>query len=273
MSIEHIPRLTNPHVCWSISKDGPPGNGRTDRITIGAPANACRWSWSSMAHVQASSTIEYLSSDNVDQGVLVNMMASMISFATSQVAIPCWGTFWSAEAMGCWTFCSPLDMGSGSAWDEGDWSDSDNLLRRVDILHLVSGGAIAQDGLREFGRVGRAMSVSVRLLYFRNGTLQVRNHLSRHAGPRCSTPCSWSTSTSWKSDHEVDTLVPSHLWSPISRSVSSIYFINDIGDISYRQYDVRWLTIGRQTFDGQSRLAAFLDSRALSRCASWFLCD
>jgi hypothetical protein len=132
-----------------------------------------------MASFQASSTIQYLSSDNIGQGVFLNMIASMNVVATSKGAFQCWGTFQSLLVLGCGIFWSPLDLlGSTSAWADGSWSDSDNLLRRDDMWHLSSGGAIAPGRFQEFGSRGRAMTVSAQLQFFGIGTLVVHNDLS-----------------------------------------------------------------------------------------------
>jgi len=78
----------------------------------------------------------------------VNTIASMNLFATSKVAFWCWGTFLSLLALGCGAFWSPLDMlGSTSARVDGAWSDSNNLLRRVNNWRLSSGGAIVAGGV------------------------------------------------------------------------------------------------------------------------------
>jgi len=49
-------------------------------------------------------------------------------------------------ALGYGTFWSAVVLRSTSARADGAWSDSDTLLRRVDVGHLSSGGAIAQIG-------------------------------------------------------------------------------------------------------------------------------
>jgi len=128
-SIKQNSRLTASRVGGSIFRDGPPGNWHTDGVPTGAPANA-RWpSWASIASFQGSSTIQYLSSDNIGQGVFMNTIAFMNLFATSKVAFWCWGPFWSLLSLGCGLFWSPLDLlGSTSAKADGARSDSDNWL-------------------------------------------------------------------------------------------------------------------------------------------------
>jgi len=96
-----------------------------------------------MASFQASSTIEYLSSHKIGQGVVMNTIAFMNLFATSKLAFCCEGTFWSVKALGFGTFWSPLDLRSRSASVDGAQSEADNLLRRVDFGCLRSGDAIA----------------------------------------------------------------------------------------------------------------------------------
>ena len=218
--------------------------------------------------------IEDWSSDIIGQGVFVNTIAPMNLFATSKVDFWCWGTFWLLLALGCGILWSPLDLlGSSSAQADGAWSDSDNLLRRDDFWHLSSGGASATGRFRKFGSGGRAMTVSARLPFFSSGTLVLRNHLSWRAWPRWRSSCWWSKSSSSMSDDRVDSLVSSLLWSPISWSVLSSWYIHAIGDISHPQYDARRPMIGRQTFDWEWRFTAFLNASALSRCTSWFFCE
>jgi hypothetical protein len=67
---------------------------------------------------------------------------------------------------------------------DGAWSDSNDLLRRADFWRLSSGGAIDPGGFRGFERRGRAITVSVRLCFFANGTLVVCDDLSRRAWRR-----------------------------------------------------------------------------------------
>ena len=90
--------------------------------THGEPTGASAYvrsrSWVSMASFQASSTIEYLSLDNIGEVVFVSKIALMNLFAISQVAFWCWGTFCSPPALGCRTCRSPLDIGSGSTWED-----------------------------------------------------------------------------------------------------------------------------------------------------------
>jgi len=139
--------LTASRVCGSIIRDGPLGNWHTDGVPTGAPAKA-RWrSWASMASFQASSTIEYFSSEMICQGVFVNTMASMNLFATSKVAFWCWGTLWSPPAFGWGTFWSPTALWSRSACTT---SDSRDMLM-TDFWRLSNGGAIAPAGCRRFG--------------------------------------------------------------------------------------------------------------------------
>jgi len=59
----------------------------------------------------------------------------------------------------------------------------------ADFWHLSSGGAIDPGGFWEFGRRGRALTVSARLRFFGNGTLVVRNHLSWPTWPGSRTSC------------------------------------------------------------------------------------
>jgi len=200
-------------------------------------------------------------------------MASMNSFATSKVAFWCWGTFWSAMDLGCGTVWSPLDLGSSSDWADGEQSDFENLLRRVDYQRLSCGGAISPGGFREFGSGGHAMWVSVQLYSSGSGTLVVRIDMAWQACPRGRTSCWWFTLSSLMSDDKVDSSVSSLWWSPISRSVSSSYFIKEFWDIRYLQYDARRQRIGRQAFDGQQRLASFLNASALRSLASWSFCE
>ena len=177
--------LTASRVCGSILRDGPPGNWHTDGAPTGAPANARCRSWASMASFQASSTIEYFSSEMIGQGVFVNTIASMNRFATSKVAFWCWGTLWS-----------PLALGSGSACTT---SDSRDMLM-TDFWRLSNGGAIAPAGCRRFGSGARAITVSARLRFFGGGTLVVRIVWSWRAWSRCRTSCWLSKSSSSISD-------------------------------------------------------------------------
>jgi len=175
------PRHTASHICGCILRHRPPGNWHTDGVPTAAPANA-RWrSWASIASVQASSTIEYLSSDNIGQGVFLNTIVSMKLFANSKVAFWCWETIWSALALGCATFWSPLVTCSDSAWVDCARSDSDNFWRRVDFWCLSRGGSNAQAGFREFGSRGHSITVSTRLRFCGSGILVVCNGLSQPA--------------------------------------------------------------------------------------------
>jgi len=171
--ITQNPKLAAAHVRGSIWRDGPPHNWHTDGVPTGVPANAHWQSWASMASVQASSTSEYLSPVNIGQGVFVNMIVSMNLFTTSKVTIWCWGTVWSALAVGCGTFWTLLDLRRGSAWAHCAQLNSDNLLRRVDFWLLSSGGAIAPPGFGECRSGGHAMTALARLKFFSSGTIVV----------------------------------------------------------------------------------------------------
>ena len=57
-------------------------------------------------------------------------------------------------------------------------------------------------------------------------------------------------------------------FSPISRMVLSSCFNNEIGDLSHLQPNAQWQIIGRKIFDGQRRLAAFLNAGTFTCCAS-----
>jgi len=135
-----------------------------------------------MACYQASSTIQYMLSDNTAQVVFVNMIASMNLFAISTVAFGCWGIYCSGLALGGRTIWSPLDLCSGSAGMDSAWSDTDNLLRRVDFWCLSSGGSIAPAGLWEFGSGGCAITVSAWRHFFASETRVVHNVLEMVAG-------------------------------------------------------------------------------------------
>jgi len=186
-----------------------------------------------MASIQASSTIEYLSSDIIGQGFFVNTFASMNLFATSKVAFwSCW-MCWSILALGCGVFWSPLHlMGSTSTRADGARSDSYTLLRRVDFWGLSSGGGIVAGGLPQFGSRGHAMTVSAWLRFFGSGTLLVRNDLSQPTWPRPQTTCWWSRSSSSMSDDKADSLVASLSSSLISWQLPLTWFIDEIGDFS-----------------------------------------
>ena len=106
--------LTASRVCGLILRDEPPGDWHTDGAPTAAPANARWWSWASMASFQASSTIEYFSSEMISQGVFVNTIASMNHFASSKVACWCWETLWSPPAFGWGTFWSPPGLEVGA---------------------------------------------------------------------------------------------------------------------------------------------------------------
>jgi len=149
-------RLIASCVCRTILGDGPPGNWHTDSVPTGARANACWQPWALLGSFQVSSTIEYLTMDIIGEGVFVKRIASKNFFTTSKAAFWCRGTFWQPQAMGCRTFRSQLDLGSGGAWLGGAQSDSDNLLRRVDFSYLSSDGAIPTAGFRECGSGGHA---------------------------------------------------------------------------------------------------------------------
>jgi len=164
-------------------------------------------------------------------------------------------------------------MQSGSAWQDGAWSDSDNLLRRFDFWHFSSVGAIATAEYRKCGCGGSAITVSALLGCIGCGNRVVCNDLSWRAWPRLGTCCWPSKSASSMSDDEVDYPWSSFLASPISWTVSSSCVNNEIGDISQPQHNAWWQRIGRQTFDRQRRLAAFLNASALSMCAPWLFCE
>jgi len=119
----------------------------------------------------------------------MNTIASLNFFATLKVAFWCRGTFLAAQALGCGTFWSPLELDSGSAWVDGARSDSDELLRRVDFWRLSSGGAIAPAGFQEFGSGGRAITLSAPPCFIGSGTLVVCNDWSHRACPRSRTSC------------------------------------------------------------------------------------
>jgi len=209
--------LTASRVCGLILRDGPLGNWHTDGVPTGAPANACWRSWAPMASFQTSSTIEYISSDMIRQGVFVNTIGSMNSFATSKVALWCWGTLWSPPAFGWGTYLSPPALGSGSACT---MSDSHDILV-VDFWRLSNSRAGAPAGCCRFGSGVRAMTVLARLHFVGSGTLVVRNVLSRHAWSRCRTPCWFSELSSSISDDQVDSPGYSFSSLPISPSVMS----------------------------------------------------
>jgi len=138
-------------------------------------------SW--MASFQASSTIEYLTLDNHSQRLIVDTIASMNHFATSNVAFWCWGTFWSALALGCGPFWSPLGLGCGTIWADGTRSDLVDFLRRAVCCLLSSGGAIDPGGCRECGSWGHPITVSALLHFFGKGAHVGCNDLSRPAWP------------------------------------------------------------------------------------------
>jgi len=173
-----------------------------------------------MASFQASSTIEYFSSETIGQGVFVNTIASMNLFAISKVACWCWGMLWSPLTFRWGTFWSPLALGSGSACTT---SDSRDMLM-TDFWRLNNGGAITQAGCCRFGSGALPMTVSARLCFFGGCTLVVRIVLSRRAWSRWRTSCRMSKSSSSISDDKVN--CPGSSLSPllISRSVSSSYY-------------------------------------------------
>jgi len=192
--------LTSSRVCRSIWNDGPPAHWHTDGVPTGAPANA-RWqSWGSMASFQASSTIEYFSSEMIGQGVLVNKIASMNLFATSKVAFWCWGTLWSPPAFGWGTFWSPRVLGSRSACTTSDLHD----MLMTDFWRLSNGGVITPAGCHRFGSKVRVMTVPAQLRFFGSGTLVVRIVLSQCAWSRCRTSCWMLKYSSSISDDKVD---------------------------------------------------------------------
>ena len=102
-----------------------------------------------MASFQDWSTIEHFLFDNTGQGVFVNMIASMIHFAISNVALWHWATFESPIALHCGTSRFRLDWGSGSTW-VGTWSDLHNLLRRVEFRCIINCCAIVPAACHEF---------------------------------------------------------------------------------------------------------------------------
>jgi len=119
----------------------------------------------------------------------MNTIGSRNLSATSKVAFWCWGTSWSALALGCETFWSPLDLCSGSAWVDHAPSDSDDVFKRVAFWCLSSGGAIAPARFQEFESRGHAMTVSTQLHLSSSGTHVVRNDLSWHAWPGRTISC------------------------------------------------------------------------------------
>jgi len=165
-------------------------------------------------------------------------------------------------------FRTPHGLGSGSTWADGEWSDSDNLLRRVDFWCFSSGYAIAPAGFEEFGIGGRAMIESALLRFIGSGTLLVCDDLHRHSWPRSRTSCCRSKLSSWMTDEKVDSQVFLPSLSAILWSVSTSCIINVTGDISHPQYDAQWWILGWETLDGQQRLETFLNVTGLSRCAS-----
>jgi len=201
----------------SIFRDGPPGNWHTEGVPTGAPANARRRSWASMASFQASLTIQYFSTEMIDQRVFVIMMASMNYFTPSKVAFWCWGTLWSPPAIGWGTLWSPPAMGSRRACTT---SDSRDMLM-ADLWRLSNGGTMAANECRRFGSRVQAMTVSARLPCFGSGTLVVRNVSSRRAWSGCRTSCQISNSSCSISDDRVDTPAASLWWLLISQSVLS----------------------------------------------------
>jgi len=186
-----------------------------------------------MPSFQASSTIEYLALHNISRVVLMNMIACMNLFATSKVAFLSSGAFWSALALGCGRFWTPLVLGSSSAWVDGARSELDTLLRRVDIWHLSSGGAIAPAGLQGFESWGHAITVSVQVYIFGSETFLIHPDLSWHIWSRSRMSCWCSKSSSSMIDDKVDSPWCA-LWSAlISGAVSLSCYNDDIGEISH----------------------------------------
>jgi len=179
-------------VCRSILRDEPIGNWHKYCLPTEAPANAC-WRFSAwMLSVQASSTFEYLSSDYIGHGVLVNTIASRNHFPTLNIACYSWGTFWSLLVLGCGIFWSALGLGMRNSWVQSAGSHLDNWLKRVDFWHLSSGGAIVPGGFREFRSRRHAITGLAKLRCFGSGILVVHNQLSPNAWPWSGTACWWS---------------------------------------------------------------------------------
>jgi len=247
------------------------GNWHTDGVCTASPANASWQSWASIESFQAATTIEYLSSHNIGKGGFVNSKYSMSHFATSKVAILCWGMCWSALDFGCGAVWSPPDLGCSSACVDSAPSDLDNLMRRANYWQVSSGGGgIDTAGFREFGSGSHAITVLAWLHWLSKGTLVGWKYFSWCARCRSWTYGCWSKSSSSIFDHKVDPLVLSIASLPISWLVSSVCFFDDIGNISDPQSDAQRQIIGRQTLERQWILVAFLTVSALSRGGSWF---
>ena len=207
--------LTASWVCGLILSNGSRGNWHTDGVPPGAPANACWQSWTSITSFQALSTIEYYSSERIDQGVFVTMNASVNSFTTSKVAIRCWGTLWSPPTLVWGTLWSPLTLASGSICTT---SESRDMLM-VDFWCLSNGGAMAPTACHRFGSGVQAMSVSAQLRFYGRATCVVCIVLLRHAWSRCRSSCRMSKLSSSIGDNQVHSTGSSLSSLLISRSV------------------------------------------------------
>jgi len=107
-----------------------------------------------MAGLQASSTIEYSSLNIIGQWVFTNTIVNMIFNATSEVALWCWGKFWSLLALGCGTFWFPIHLANRIAWAGVAQSDLYNELMRFDFGCFSHWGDIAQLHFRKLEAEG-----------------------------------------------------------------------------------------------------------------------
>jgi len=146
------------------------------------------------------------------------------------------------------------------------------LVSTVDCWRLSNSGAIDPAGFWEFGRGEHATTVSVWLYLWCYRTLVVCNNWSQHTWPRSSTSCLWLKFSSTMSDDKVYSPVSSFSPSLISWFVSSSCFIIESWIRSAQEYIARGQIVQTQTFDGKSRLTAFLTTIGLSRCSFWFVC-
>jgi len=162
-------RVTPARIWGSIVKDRPLGNSHTDCVPTRAHTHGHWWAWALRACFQACLTIEYIPLWDFHQSVLVNMIASMIGYTTSNVT--CWFVDHSDhhQAAGCGILHHPLDLGNGCTWEGGLWSALRPLLRMVDCWHVGNGGGIATARCWDSRSGGCAMTVPPWLIVFGSG--------------------------------------------------------------------------------------------------------
>jgi len=217
-------------------------------------------------HLQPFSTYHWII---FAQAVLVTMMVSMDLFTTSYVVWWYRGMLWSALALGCKTFYSPLDLCSGITWADGITPDLDNELRMVNFWHVSSSGAITPAGLSQCRSGASAMTVSVRHHFFASETHEHVNDLPRCTWARTRTLCWWSKVSSLMLDDTAESVVSPLRSSPMCWFVCFFCIPNQVGGVRHPEWAAQRQIIGRKRFRGQQRLAALLNASALSRCASW----